>query len=97
MYALLQCNIPIFTLDICKTDLVLEVKRAEYKMGGGLLNGTLVVKFYGKSIKTGNTFLISTGCFDIALYIYIYIYCLYYSLLFFCDVQTMSCARHVVA
>jgi len=35
MYALLQCNIPIFALDICKTDLVLQVKRAEYKMGVG--------------------------------------------------------------
>jgi hypothetical protein len=49
--------------------MVLQVKRAEYKMGGGgLYNGTLV-KFYGKSIKTGNTFFISSGCFDTAVYI----------------------------
>lgn len=82
MYALLQCNVPrIFILYIYKTDMVLQVKMAAYKMGGGLYIGTFIVKFYGKSIKTGSTFLISSGCFDTA--VYIYIYCLYYSLLYF--------------
>jgi len=101
MYALLQCNVPrIFTLHICKTDMVLQMKMAEYKGGGGLYNGTFLVKFYGKSIKTGNTFLISSGYFDTAvyvciyIYIYIYIVCIIASCIF-CYVGTMSCARHV--
>ena len=76
--------------------MVLQVKMAAYKMGGGLYIGTFVVKFYGKSIKTGSTFLISSGCFDTAVYIYIYIVCIIVSCIF-CDVGTVSCARHVVA
>jgi hypothetical protein len=51
MYALQQCNVLIFTLDICKTNMVLQVKMAVYK-GEGLYNGMpLLLNFMGNLLK----------------------------------------------
>ena len=92
MYALLQCNVPrIFTLHICKTDMVLQMKVAEYRVGRvGFIMAPSLLNFMGDllkleilSWKAVAALIQLCVCVCVSIYIYIYIYCLCYSLQYF--------------